>query len=266
MNLVSFDPFRTLGFPNTRVIKPEHWMRHQAELTAADWVLFPEYWQINTLVYGLGCRIFPSQSSYLIGHNKVEMSRVFEAVAPRHVPTTHILANTPENAELLWERMSPPFVAKRPKSSMGEGVWLIEDREQWCQYLTRTETLYVQEWLPIDRDIRVVVVGRRVLAAYWRLQSSYSFHNNIARGGQVDEAPVPEAALALALRVAHRLQVDHAGFDIAMLGTHPVLIEFNRLFGHQGIAGGAAHLREAVLGYLSEALSPGDDPDHPIAA
>jgi ribosomal protein S6--L-glutamate ligase len=27
-------------------------------------VLFPEYWQVNTLVLGLHCRIFPSHATY----------------------------------------------------------------------------------------------------------------------------------------------------------------------------------------------------------
>lgn len=263
MRLISFDVFRTLGFPETRSLKSEHFFRHRSELTGADWVLFPEYWQLNALVYGMGCRIFPSEASYRIGHNKIEMTRAFQAVAPEHIPLTHILSNTPENAQRLWEEMATPFVAKQAKSSMGEGVWLIEDRDQWREYLQRVDTLYVQEWLPIDRDIRVVVVGDQVLTAYWRLQSGYSFHNNVARGGSVDYSPVPEAATRLALRVARQLGVDHAGFDIAMVGEHPYLFEFNRLFGNQGIPGGGERLREAILGYLDRRSRSGDDPSRP---
>lgn len=263
MHLVSFDVFRTLGFPNTLTLKSEHFLRHQPELTGADWVLFPEHWQLNALVYGMGCRVFPSQASYLIGHNKIEMTRAFQAVAPEYIPTTHILANTPTNVEWLWQEMLLPFVAKQAKSSMGEGVWLIEDRKQWLEYVEKVDTLYVQEWLPIDRDIRVVVVGDQVLTAYWRLQSNYSFHNNVARGGSVDYSPVPEAASELALRVARRLGVDHAGFDIAMVGEHPYLLEFNRLFGNQGIPGGGTGLRDAILGYLERRSCRDDDPSRP---
>lgn len=263
MHLVSFDVFRTLGFPNTRTLKPEHFFRYQAELAGADWVLFPEHWQLNALIYGMGCRVFPSQASYLIGHNKIEMTRAFQAIVPENIPTTHILANTPANAERLWQEMLLPFVAKQAKSSMGEGVWLIEEREQWLTYLEKVDTLYVQEWLPINRDIRVVVVGDQVLAAYWRLQSDYSFHNNVARGGSVDYSPVPGPALELALRVARTLSVDHAGFDIAMVGDRPYLLEFNRLFGNQGIPGGSTALREAILSCLEKRGQRGHDPSRP---
>ncbi|WP_111642633.1 ATP-grasp domain-containing protein [Marinimicrobium alkaliphilum] len=263
MRLVSFDVFRTLGFPDTLTLKSDQVFRHKAELTAADWVLFPEYWQLNALVYGLGCRVFPSEASYRIGHNKIEMTRAFQLVAPAHTPHTVICANTPETAEDAWAQMVYPFVAKLPKSSQGEGVWLIEDRAQWHAYLARTDTVYVQEYLPIDRDVRVVIVGDQVVSAYWRCQSEQGFHNNVARGGRVDYSPVPEAVTALALQVAKALGVDHAGFDIALVGDYPYLLEFNRLFGNQGIPGGGKVLQAAILSWLQARRQP-EDPDRPV--
>lgn len=79
--------------------------------------------------------------------------------------------------------MPLPFVAKLPKASMGEGVWLIESRKDWLSYCEKTPVLYVQEYLPIDRDVRVVVVGDQVVTAYWRTQAEQGFYNNVARGG-----------------------------------------------------------------------------------
>lgn len=265
MNLVSFDLFRTLGFENTRQLKPAQLFSHKDDIRGADWVLFPEYWQVNALKYGLNARIFPSQASYLIGHNKIEMTRAFQTVVPEHVPVTHIAPNTPLEAERLWNYMDLPFVVKLPKASMGEGVWLVESPQDWRDYLKRTEVLYVQEYLPIDRDIRVVLVGDTVVAAYWRCQSDRSFHNNVARGGTVDYAPVPAAAIELVKNVAAALGIDHAGFDVAMVGNHPYLFEFNRLFGTQGIPGGAASLKAAILDHLSKNMSPSIDPDKPRA-
>ena len=49
---VSFDPLRTLNIPGVIPIKPEHWLIHRDIVQAADWILFPEYWQVNALVYG----------------------------------------------------------------------------------------------------------------------------------------------------------------------------------------------------------------------
>ncbi|AOV18397.1 alpha-L-glutamate ligase [Acidihalobacter aeolianus] len=263
MRLVTFDAFRTLRLPDARYVKPEHFLRERETVEAADWLLFPEYWQLGTLVFGLRKRIFPSLASYLLGHDKIEMTRAFLGVAPQHVPDTRIAANTREEAECLWEALPRPFVAKIPRSSMGQGVFLVSTRQDWEDYLDLTPTLYVQEHLPIDRDLRVVVVAGQVVTAFWRLQSPDGFHNNLACGGSVGSAPVPEAALALALNLSHTLGIDHAGFDIAMVGGHPYVFEFNRLFGHRGLAGQHERLAGIMLDYLL-AQSDNHEPHDPI--
>src|SRR5690606_40836938 len=132
----------------------------------------------NALVHGVKCRVFPSVASYRMGHGKGEMTRAFQTVAPEHTPWTMIEGNGPEEREMLWNSMALPFVAKLPKASMGDGVWLIESREDWLRYCDRTDVLYVQEYLPIDRDAREVVVGDRVVAAYWRTQTEHGISNN----------------------------------------------------------------------------------------
>ena len=125
MKLVSFNAYRTLNFPNCRYVKPEKMQQEKAVIQAADGVLFPEYWQINALSFAMKKRIFPSLASYLIGHNKIEMTRCFESVVPDNVPTTLIEANSEHNAESVWQKMDLPFVAKIPRASMGMGVFLI---------------------------------------------------------------------------------------------------------------------------------------------
>ena len=263
MKLVSFDAFRTLRLPDVTVFKPEHMFRQKEVILTADWVLFPEYWQVNAIVFGLKKKIFPSHASYLLGHNKIEMTRAFKMLVPLNTPWTEIEPNTPSRAEMLWDKMDLPFVAKIPKSSMGEGVFLIENKADWNAYLAKTDVLYVQEYLPIDRDMRIVLVGKKLVAGYWRLQGQDGFHNNVSRGGQVDVSPLHPAAVSLALELAEKLDLDHAGFDIAMVGDHPYLLEFNRLFGNTGLPDLHARVADAILEYLQSQAEKDDDPIDP---
>ncbi len=262
MKLISFDALRTLKFPPHSYIKPELFLHHRDEIQDADWLLFPEYWQVNALTYGLGARIFPSLASYLIGHDKVQMTRVFEAAAPANVPLTLIRGNSPAHAEQIWDLMALPFVAKLPRASMGEGVFLIERRADWHTYCARTDVLYAQEYLPIDRDLRLVVIGEQLLGGYWRIRSPNGFHNNLARGGTAVAGPVPAAAADLVHRLARTLGIDHAGFDIAMVEGHPYLLEFNRLFGTQGINELLEDPTPYIMAYLRRRLD-GLDPRSP---
>lgn len=263
MRLVSFDALRTLRIPNVTYIKPERFYRELSAIETADWVLFPEHWQINALVYGLHRKIFPSQASYLLGHDKIEMTRAFAALFPEHLPETLIEPNDPVAAERVFEHLSPPFVAKIPRSSMGEGVFLIDSRDAWRDYLRRTPVIYAQEYLPIDRDLRILYVGERIIGGFWRLQAPQGFHNNIARGGVIDRAPIPRAARDLVVKMARAYGIDHAGFDVAMVNGHPYVLEFNRLFGNRGLQGREDRLAGAILSYLRQ-KSGNDGPGRPL--
>ncbi len=64
MRFITFNPLRTIGIPDLHYIKPELMFRQKEEILQADWVLFPEYWQVNSLVYGLKKNLF-SESCFL---------------------------------------------------------------------------------------------------------------------------------------------------------------------------------------------------------
>ena len=261
MQFVSFNPLRTLHLSGARYIKPELYIRHLDEVQQADWILFPEYWQVNTLVYGLQKRIFPSSASYHLGHDKVEMTRAFQALFPAHVPHTAILPPTAAAYEQILEQFDFPLVAKEVRNSMGRGVYLIENRSQLRDYIERNAVLYVQERLPIERDLRVVVVGRKVVTAYWRIAAEGSFHNNVAQGGSVSFDEIPSQALQLVERVAAACGIDHAGFDVAVVDGHCYLLEFNTLFGTDALNARGIRIEPLILEYLSSIS--GQSPDGP---
>ncbi|ERP90378.1 alpha-L-glutamate ligase [Alcanivorax sp. P2S70] len=259
VKLVTFDPFRTLGLPGVRYIKPEHMQQHREELAAADWLLFPGYWQIHSLHYVLKRRIFPSMSSYHLGHDKVEMTRALQTACPDHIPATLITSADSYGLSQILDQWSFPFVAKSVRSSQGMGVWMIENRQQLYEYAERESVLYVQTLLPIVRDLRIVVVGEEIVASYWREGSG--FLNNVSQGGRVrTDLPVPEAALSLVSGLARYLDINHAGFDVAMVDGHPYILEFNRLFGNTGIPDLSTRVSEAMQRYLlGPVASPASD-------
>ena len=257
MRLLSFDVLRTLEFPGITHLKPEAWLGERARVMQADWLLYPQYWQVNALVYGWRRRIFPSISSYHLGHDKVEMTRVFEALAPAHTPHTLILPATPAALEQVLDTFPFPFVGKSIRSAMGEGVYRIDDRAGFLRYARDHPVLYVQELLPIERDLRVVWVGDSVLTAYWRQAPPGQFHNNVARGGRICFDDPPAEAVALVARVAAALHIDHAGFDVAVVDGHCYLLEFNVLFGTQALRQRGVAVVPAVLRYLAQQSAAG---------
>ena len=254
MRLLSFDPFRGTGLAQ-QFVKPEHWLRDIQLLRAADVLLYPESWQVNGLHHVLRKPIFPNLASYRLGWDKIEMTRAFQLAVPEAVPETLILPANPLAAEEAMDRLGLPLVVKEPRNSMGRGVALIETREQLSSWIARSDLLYAQQYLPNSGDVRVVWVGRQVVAAYWR-RNPDGFHNNVARGAIVDFSHVPPAAIDLVQRTALALGIDHAGFDVMLVDGHPFLLEFNVLFGNDALNRSGIDLKPVILAYLAETCSP----------
>lgn len=257
MKLLSFNPFRTIGIPNVKFIKPDLMFREIDHIKEADFLLFPENWQVNSLVYGLKKDIFPSIETIQLGHNKIEMTRALMSVVPQHVPYTEILGNSQSNIEKILQTFPFPFVAKEPRNSMGKGVFLIEREEDLFEYTSKNDVLYIQEYLPNDtRDLRVVVVGDEIITAYWRIGAEGGFHHNVAKGGTLSFEDIPVDALRLVETTARLLNINHAGFDIIFSEGHPYIIEFNVLFGNQGIREQGIRLEDKIFDYLLKQATP----------
>ena len=252
VRFVSFDPLRTLSIPGVIPMKPEHWLIRQDIVQAADWILFPEYWQVNALVYGWKKKIFPNISSFHLGHDKVEMTRVFQAVCPENTPFTQILAHTDTAIEQVMDAFCLPFVAKEVRNSMGLGVFLIKTRKDFLDYAKSNSVLYVQEYLPIRQDLRLVLVGNKVVAGYWRKAAPGQFHNNVSRGGSVSFEDIPEGAVRLVESFASETGINHAGFDVANVDGHFYFLEFNIRFGTRALIDRGIQLNPYIQSYLNE--------------
>lgn len=259
MKLISFDAMRTFGIAGTVYVKPENVHCHMAEIQQADWLLFPPYWQVNAFYYGLKKSVFPSISTYHIGHDKIEMTRAVQLLWPRHMPETYIFTNSAKARAWVLDHFAFPFVVKAIKDSMGKGVWLVQDKQDWQRYVAARDVIYVQEYLPIDRDLRLVVIGNRVVAAYWRCSAPGAFHTNVSRGGCVDFSGIPEAAVVLVEEMARHLGIDHAGFDMAQVDERIYFFEFNRLFGTFGLNKMGISAGALIRDYLSSIVTPEAD-------
>ncbi|HEY5718155.1 MAG TPA: hypothetical protein VIS52_06630, partial [Motiliproteus sp.] len=94
-------------------------------------------------------------------------------------------------------------------------------------------------------------------------QAAQGFYNNVAQGGCIEQGLIPLEARRLVELLATRLGIDHGGFDIAMLGSHPYVFEFNRLFGNQGLQASQVDYHDLIQSYLGRCWG-NHTPDHPI--
>ncbi|WP_231557547.1 RimK family alpha-L-glutamate ligase [Exiguobacterium sp. ZOR0005] len=247
MKKISFNMIRSAGI-KTDYAKPEYYYDQLDKVRGADLVLFPEYWMVNSIIYGLNKSIFPSPATYHLGHDKIEMTRAFKATFPHRIPKTLIYGKNPYTIERVLEEFTYPFVAKTAKSSMGQGVWLIKNEQEWLEYVERHDTFYVQEYIPNDRDLRIIVIGEEVVGSYWRV--SEAFLNNVAQGANFSYDDIPEDVVEEVRTIAKTLHINHAAFDVIVADDAFYILEFNVFFGSEGLMPLGVRLPQKIEAYL----------------
>ena len=189
----------------------------------------------------IGKATFPSYHTYKCVQDKIKQTALFQLLDVPH-PRTRAFYGKRQKQSIV-QHFSFPFIAKVPRgSALGRGVYLINNDADLRNYLEQVSPAYVQEYLSIDRDIRVVVIGSRIVHAYWRIAAPNEYRSNLALGGRISLDTIPEGALDLALRVARACRWDDVGIDICEHNDQFYVLEANMKYGREGF-------REAGLDY-----------------
>ncbi len=180
-----------------------------------------------------GIATFPSYHTYKCVQDKIKQTALFNLLQIPHPQTRVFYGNRQRNR--ITEHFTFPFISKIPRgSAMGRGVYLIKNNDDLANYDRLTTTAYIQEYLPADRDIRVVIIGNRVVHAYWRIVPAGEFRSNVAVGGTIKLDPVPRPALELALHTANACKWDDVGIDICEHDGQYYVVEANMKYGKEG--------------------------------
>ena len=213
----------------------------EAELIRkADKIYYPTTFYAD-LFDAMGKLTFPSYHTYKCVQDKIKQTALFQLLNLPH-PRTRVFYGKRQK-KLIPDHFSFPFIAKIPRgSALGRGVFLIHNEKELRNYLEQVSPAYIQEYLPLDRDIRVVVIGSRIVHAYWRIAAPNEYRSNVAVGGRISLETIPEKARDLALQVARACCWDDVGIDICEYNGRFYVLEANMKYGKEGF-------REAGLDY-----------------
>jgi ribosomal protein S6--L-glutamate ligase len=103
----------------------------------------------------------------------------------------------------------------------------------------------------MERDLRVVILGKRIVHAYWKESAPGEFRTNVAKGGRITLDPVPEGILNLALDVAIRCSFDFVGLDMCEHQGKVLILEANMNFGTQGFKEAGINYRELLCNMVT---------------
>jgi len=181
----------------------------------------------------IGKPLFPSYHTYKCVQDKIKQTALFYLLDIPH-PFTRVFYGK-RRLEKIVRVFTFPLIAKIPRgSALGRGVFLVQNEEELASYLRLSPVAYIQEYLALDRDIRVVVIGDRVVHAYWRLAAQGEYRSNVAAGGTISLEKVPEKVLTLALHTARACGWDDVGIDICVHQGRFLVLEANMKYGKEG--------------------------------
>ncbi len=218
-------------------------------LRNADTIYYPST-LYEDIFLALGKRVFPANYYRYMG-DKIKQTELFTLLGIPH-PRTRIYRDNPRALQILAD-FSFPFIAKIPRgSSQGRGVFLIRSREALQAYLQEYAPAYIQEYLAIDRDLRVVLVGAKVVHAYWRIARPGEFRSNVSLGGRISLENIPDDALRFAERVARLCKFDEVGLDICTCEDKYLVIEANMVYGLKGFETAGLNIYQLISKRVTE--------------
>ena len=157
------------------------------------------------------------------------------------VPRT-MLVRYPIDLGLVEHNIGFPCVIKVVTGSYGEGVYLCERKRdykklmEFVDNLGTKKTMLVQQFMNtrIGEDLRVLVVGNKVLGAMKRTAPDGDFRANITSGGSGESYPLDDNIEYIALETAKVLNLDIAGIDLLFSDNGYVVCEANSNPGFSG--------------------------------
>ncbi len=131
-----------------------------------------------------------------------------------------------------------PLVAKKSYGSLGKGVQLVhgyselKDIEQKWLYEPHFYQKYVSQ--SFGRDIRVIVIGGKAVAAMERIAQKGEFRSNIELGGKGKRICLSKPYRDAAELAARTIGLDYCGVDL-LEGEAPIICEVNSNAFFEGI-------------------------------
>jgi ribosomal protein S6--L-glutamate ligase len=198
----------------------------------------------------LGKKVFPENYYRYMG-DKVKQTELFFLLGIPHPRTRFYQGN--QRSERILRDFSYPFIAKIPRgSSKGRGVFLIRSLEDLQSYLKTFDFAYIQEYLPIDRDLRIVLVGAKVAHAYWRIAPPGEYRSNVSLGGRISFHNIKNGPLRFAEEVARRCKFDEVGLDICIYQGNYLVLEANMVYGLKGFEKAGLNIYQLLTERVSE--------------
>ncbi|AMO71182.1 30S ribosomal protein S6--L-glutamate ligase [Sphingorhabdus sp. M41] len=186
--------------------------------------------------------VWPLNESVAVGRSRDKLRSM--QIFAKHglgLPVTAFAHDPKQTDEVLKIVGGAPAVIKLLEGTQGIGVVLGETNNSAKSVVEAFRGLnvniLVQEFIKEagSSDIRIFVVGGKVVAAMMRTGAEGDFRSNLHRGGSAKMVKITPEERSTAIRAAKVMGLNVAGVDILRANHGPVIMEVNSSPGLEGI-------------------------------
>jgi len=163
-------------------------------------------------------RFIPSLDTQFSNKSKENVTR-FSWKYGLPIPKTYVYYNRP-NADKFLKKCEYPKIIKKSYGPSNYGGYFVhkvdnykEARELYDE--KKYHPMYFQDFVPMEADIRVMLIGHKPVCAFWRRAPEGEWLTNTSQGGSMDYNDVPKNVLDLAVKVSKAAKAEYWACDIA---------------------------------------------------
>jgi ribosomal protein S6--L-glutamate ligase len=209
--------------------------------------------------------VYPLNESVAIGRSRDKL-RSMQILARDGIglPVTTFAHDPKETEEVVKLAGGAPLVVKLLEGTQGIGVVLADtDRSAKSvieAFRGANVNILVQEFIKEagGSDIRVLVVGGKVVAAMKRQGAEGEFRSNLHRGGTAQTIKISPEERSTAVRAAKALGLNVCGVDLLRANHGAVVMEVNSSPGLEGVENATGiDIAGMMIEFLEKEAKPG---------
>ncbi len=164
-------------------------------------------------------RFIPSLDTQFSNKSKENVTR-FAWKYDIPIPKTYIFYDAKKGRKFL-DTTTYPKIVKRSYGPSNYGGYFVHkvDSAEEAHHLFDTKKyhpIYMQDFVPMEADVRVMLVGHKPMCAFWRRPPEGEWLTNTSQGGSMDYQDIPKELLDLAVKVSKAAKAEYWAVDVAV--------------------------------------------------
>ena len=163
-------------------------------------------------------RFLPSLDTQFSNKSKENVTR-FAWKYDLPIPKTHIFYDKKDGKKFLKQTKYPKIIKKSYGPSNYGGYFVHKaDNYQEAKELFQNKKyypMYIQDFVPMEADIRVMLIGHKPVCAFWRRAPEGEWLTNTSQGGSMDYMNVPKSVLELSVKASKSAKAEYWACDVA---------------------------------------------------